>query len=116
MFKSIPGTSEYQRKLAKAVRPGQQFRLTGGGAPTNSDDYFIGLEMQHWDEEAVKLAKKKADVYSHQKLKEKAEMLRSGVSLKKWSMETLKANIRAKDSSVKTTMFTGISRPELVKM
>ena len=61
MFKSIPGTSEYQRKLAKAVRPGQQFRLTGGGAPTNSDDYFIGLELQHWDEEAVKLAKKKAD-------------------------------------------------------
>ena len=49
-FKTIPGTSEYQRKLAKAVRPVQQFILTGGGAPTDSDDYMSGLELKYWND------------------------------------------------------------------
>ena len=116
MFKSIPGTSEYQRKLAKAVKPGKQFKLTNGGGPTNSDDYFIGLELQYWDEEAAKLSKVKDAVYSHRKLIEKAKKMTKKRSLQKWTMEMLKANIRAKDSSVTTTSFNGVSRVELVEM
>ena len=42
---TIPGTTEHQRKLAKASTQGKHFKVTNGGAPMNSNDCMIAAEL-----------------------------------------------------------------------
>ena len=114
--KTVYGLSEYQRKLAKASTPGSQFHLTKGGAPTNTDDYLVGIELKAWDEEAKQLQKRKKAVYQQQRLVALAKHCAGKTKPQKWNMGTLKNNIQAKDTNVTTTMFKGLSRKELLDM